>query len=261
MSEHHPLDPTPELEGHREGDPPLAAVVVDIEGTTSSTWFVHETLYPYSRQRFRSWLTANAERPEVAAQIAAVRTLAGESDADIDRVVHWLEHWLDGDQKVTPLKAIQGWIWAEGFARGELVSHFYDDVIARLRDWHAAGLTLAIFSSGSESAQRAWFGNSPEGSLLDLFGGRHFDTENSGPKKEPASYRTIAAALGVEPRRIVFLSDLRAELDAAAEAGWHTVGVRRVGDQYYDAGVGDHLAVHGFDELDLRGAAPRRHAP
>lgn len=240
-------------------DDTLAAVVVDIEGTTSSTWFVHQTLYPYSRTRFRTWLDAHAERPDVAGQIANVRALADEPDADLDRVVHWLEHWLDGDQKVTPLKAVQGWIWAEGFAAGELVSHFYDDAIPQLRRWHAAGLTLAIFSSGSESAQRAWFGNSPEGSLLELFGGRHFDTENSGPKKEAASYRAIAAALGIEPPRIVFLSDLRAELDAAAAAGWHTVGVRRVGDQYYEAGVGEHLAVHGFDELDLSGPAPRRH--
>ena len=48
------------------------------------------------------------------------------------------------------------------------------------------------------------------------------------------------------------------ELDAARTAGWHTVGVRRRGDQYYDQGVGDHLAVHSFDEIDLSGDEPQR---
>jgi enolase-phosphatase E1 len=235
----------------------LRAVVVDIEGTTSSTWFVHETLYPYSAARFAEWITDHADEPMVAAQVAAVRELAGEPDAPLDRVVWWLQHWLAGDEKVTPLKAFQGWIWAEGFAAGDLVSHFFPDAIAALRAWHEAGLTLYIFSSGSVSAQHAWFGNTPEGNLLPLFAD-HFDTQNAGPKRVASSYETITETIGVRPDETVFLSDLVAELDAARAAGWHTVGVRREGDQYYDQGVGDHLAVHSFDELDLTGDAPTR---
>ena len=72
-----------------------------------------------------------------------------------------------------------------------------------------------------------------------------------------SSYATIAGVLGVPPAQIVFCSDLVAELDAARAAGWHTVGVRREGDQYFDDGVGDHLAIRSFDELDLDGDAPR----
>lgn len=234
----------------------LQAVVLDIEGTTSSTGFVHETLYPYSAERFATWIAAHADQPEVAEQIEAVRRLAGEPDADLDRVVWWLHHWLAGDQKITPLKAFQGWIWAEGFTAGDLVSHFFDDAIGAMRRWHDAGLTLYIFSSGSVSAQHAWFGNTPEGDLLPLLSG-HFDTENTGPKREASSYEKITGAIGVPPADTVFLSDLVAELDAARQAGWHTVGVRRVGDQYYEQGVGDHLAIHSFDELDLSGDAPR----
>ena len=234
----------------------LRAVVLDIEGTTSSTTFVHDTLYPYSRARFATWITAHEEEDAVAAQVAAVRELAGEPDAPIERVVWWLEHWLDGDEKVTPLKAFQGWIWAEGFAAGDLVSHFFDDAIPAMRRWHGEGRGLYIFSSGSVSAQRAWFGNTPEGDLLPLISG-HFDTENTGPKKQPASYEAITAVIGVAPEDTVFLSDLVTELDAARTAGWHTVGVRRRGDQYYDQGVGDHLAVHSFDEIDLSSDEPQ----
>jgi enolase-phosphatase E1 len=233
----------------------IRAVVLDIEGTTSSTGFVHDTLYPYSAERFATWIAQHAEEPAVAEQLEAVRRLSGEPDAPIERVVWWLQHWLAGDQKITPLKAFQGWIWAEGFAAGDLVSHFFDDAIPAMRRWHDAGLTLYIFSSGSVSAQTAWFGNTPEGDLLPLLSG-HFDTENTGPKREAASYEAISASIGAAPAETVFLSDLVAELDAARAAGWHTVGVRRVGDQYFDHGVGDHLAVFSFDELDLSGDAP-----
>lgn len=234
----------------------MQAVVLDIEGTTSSTGFVHATLYPYSRARFRSWIDGHAEHDDVQAQIRSVRDLAAEPDADVERIVWWLEHWLDADHKVTPLKAFQGWIWAEGFARDEITSHFFDDVIPALRRWDANGHELSVFSSGSVSAQLAWFGHSPDGDLLPLFGGRHFDTENTGPKRSAQSYVHIARVLGADPTRIVFLSDLVGELDAAREAGWHTVGVRRAGDQYFDDGVGTHLAVTSFTDLDLSGSAP-----
>lgn len=233
----------------------LHAVVLDIEGTTSSTGFVHESLYPYSRQRFASWIAAHRDEPAVQAQLRSARELAGEPDADDERVVALLDGWLDGDQKITPLKAIQGWIWAEGFAAGDLTSHFFADAIPAMRRWHADGHRLYVFSSGSVSAQRAWFGHSPEGDLLALFSG-HFDTENTGPKRAPASYRRISATVGVDPSETVFLSDLVDELDAARAAGWHTVGVRRPGDEHYDRGVDDHLAVHRLDELDLSGDAP-----
>lgn len=235
----------------------LNAVVLDIEGTTSSTRFVHDTLYPYSRRRFRSWIAAHADDEAVVEQLAAVRRLAGEPEASLERIVWWLEHWLDGDEKVTPLKAFQGWMWAEGFAAGELVSHFFADAIPAIRRWHREGRRLYVFSSGSVSAQRAWFGHTPDGDLLALFSG-HFDTENIGPKRKRASYEAITAAIAVPPGDTVFCSDLAAELDAARLAGWHTVGVRRAGDQYYDQGVGDHLAVHSLDEIDLSGDEPAR---
>lgn len=234
----------------------ITHVIIDIEGTTSSTWFVQRKLYPYSRERFAAYLALHRTRPDVDAMVQMVRELASEPDADDARVVWWLEHWLDDDKKMTPLKAFQGWIWDEGFAKGELTSQFFDDAIPAMRRWKASGLDLSIFSSGSVNAQRAWFGNTPEGSILSLFS-NHFDTENIGHKRVADSYRKMTAALGVPASQIVFLSDLVAELDAAREAGWNTVGVRREGDEYWAAGVGDHLAITSFDQLDLSGDTPR----
>lgn len=226
------------------------AVVLDIEGTTSATGFVVDVLYPYSRARFAELLTERAGEPEVARAIAQVRELTDEPDADAAAIEKTLNAWLDEDRKATPLKTLQGIVWTEGFARGDLVSHFYDDVVPALRAWHSAGLTLYVYSSGSVSAQRAWFTNSPEGDLTSLVSGL-YDTENAGPKQEPESYRRIASATGVEASRLLFLSDRPGELDAARAAGWHAVGIRRPGEPYYEQGVGDHAQAGTFDEISI----------
>jgi enolase-phosphatase E1 len=221
------------------------AVVVDIEGTTSATAFVYETLYPYARTRLGDWLRAHPSGPERD----QVRALAGEADADEDRIAWWLEHWSDVDEKATPLKTIQGEIWDDGFARGELTSHFYPDVIAALRRWHARGATLWVFSSGSVRAQQAWFGHTPDGDLRPLISG-YFDTVNAGPKAESRSYERISATIGTAPAATVFLSDVRAELDAARLAGWGTIGIRRPGERCFVAGDGDHREAASFDDAD-----------
>ncbi|MEU9168222.1 acireductone synthase [Streptomyces sp. NPDC048420] len=226
------------------------AVVLDIEGTTSATGFVVDVLYPYSRSRFAALLTERSENPEVARAVAQVREEIGEPDADAGRVEKALNAWLDEDRKATPLKTLQGLIWSEGFARGDLVSHFYDDVVPELRAWHAEGLRLYVYSSGSVAAQRAWFTNSPAGDLTPLVSGL-YDTENAGPKQEAESYRRIASATGIAPDRLLFLSDRPGELDAAREAGWQAVGIRRPGEPYYEQGVGDHAAAGTFDEITI----------
>ncbi|WP_406489476.1 acireductone synthase [Streptomyces phaeochromogenes] len=226
------------------------AVVLDIEGTTSATGFVVDVLYPYSRSRFGAVLSERSTDPDVVRAVSQVRDLLGEPDADAVRVEKALHEWLDDDVKATPLKTLQGLIWSEGFARGDLVSHFYDDVVPVLRRWHGDGVRLHVYSSGSVAAQRAWFASSPDGNLLPLVSGL-YDTENAGPKQEPDSYRRIAGSTGVEAGRLLFLSDRPGELDAARAAGWHAVGIRRPGEPYYEQGVGDHAQAGTFDEITI----------
>ncbi|MFD3375500.1 MULTISPECIES: acireductone synthase [unclassified Streptomyces] len=226
------------------------AVVLDIEGTTSATGFVVDVLYPYSRSRFGAVLSERSTDPDVVRAVSQVRDLLGEPDADAVRVEKALHEWLDEDVKATPLKTLQGLIWSEGFARGDLVSHFYDDVVPVLRRWHGDGVRLYVYSSGSVAAQRAWFTSSPDGDLLPLVSAL-YDTENAGPKQEPDSYRRIAGSTGVEAGRLLFLSDRPGELDAARAAGWHSVGIRRPGEPYHEQGVGDHAQAGTFDEITI----------
>jgi enolase-phosphatase E1 len=217
------------------------AVVVDIEGTVGSIRFVKEVLFPYARARLRSFVRARHAEPAVAQALQAVAAETGCTalEAQIDA----LERWSDADRKATPLKALQGMIWEGGYASGELVAHLYDDAVAALARWAAAALPVYVYSSGSVAAQRLYFAHTAAGDLTAQLAG-YFDT-TSGPKQEADSYRRIAAAIGRPAGELLFVSDVAAELRAAAAAGWHAVQVRREApaDGVFEP------AVASFDEL------------
>lgn len=230
-------------------DAPVQAIVVDIEGTTSATAAVHVGLYDYARPRLGPWITEHRDDPEVAGAVAATIADGGlPADAGVDEVVGVLHQWMDGDVKAVPLKTLQGQIWAAGFAAGDLTPHFFDDVAPALRAWHAAGITLAVFSSGSVASQKPWFGHAPGGDLAELMSG-FFDPVAAAPKRERVAYERIAAALGVAPEVSLFLSDVPAELDAARAAGWRTTGLRRPGEPAEAWDFGDHPVVASFAEV------------
>jgi enolase-phosphatase E1 len=152
---------------------------------------------------------------------------------------------MDEDRKVTPLKTLQGLVWKAGYDSGELQSHLYEDAVTALRQWHAAGLQLYVYSSGSIAAQKLLFSHTPYGDLAPLFGG-YFDT-TTGPKLEPRSYEKIAAALHLPAGSIVFLSDHTGETQAAAAAGMQTVVLAREQTRASAA------FARGFNEIALRG--------
>lgn len=227
------------------GGQPIKAILTDIEGTTSSIDFVHETLFPYARARIRDWLRANAHQDEVHIQLDAVEQLVG-GDLSLAEAADVLEQWIDEDRKATPLKALQGMIWAEGYAQGELQGHVYPDTPAALHRWHGDGLALYVYSSGSVTAQKLIFGHTAYGDLTPLFTG-YFDTRVGG-KREVASYRAIVEALGCAPEEILFLSDVGAELDAARDAGLQTCQVVRDGKTQAAPG---HRQVATLAEIKL----------
>lgn len=196
----------------------ITTILTDIEGTTSAIAFVKDTLFPFAEAALDGFLDAHATDPEVAAILAEIPGDARER----------LRRWMAEDAKVTPLKSLQGLIWRAGFEDGRLKGHLWPDVAPCLRAWHEAGLTLAVYSSGSAEAQRLLFRHSEAGNLEPLFSG-FFDTR-IGAKREAASYTAIAAALRRAPGEILFLSDVTAELDAAAAAGLATCQLVRPGD-------------------------------
>lgn len=215
-------------------------ILTDIEGTTSSISFVKDVLFPYARRALPGFVRAHGNEPGVRKWLDAVAAENGGVCRD-DMVVEVLQGWIDQDRKHTALKALQGMIWSAGYRDADFTAHIYPDAADALRGWHAAGLPLYVYSSGSVPAQRLFFGHSDAGDLTPLFSG-WFDTEVGG-KREADSYRRIADAIGVPPGEILFLSDVVEELDAAREAGLATVLVDRR-DDYPAARTGDAAAGH-----------------
>lgn len=208
------------------------AVLTDIEGTTTPISFVTEVLFPYAEARLEA---ACARAAEETAFAEAVDLLRHEHRAEPPGeppafgggapYARWL---MAQDRKSTGLKKLQGLIWRQGYRDGTLRAQVFADVPPNLERWRRRGLRLRVYSSGSVLAQKLLFAHTDHGDLTGCFEGYHDTT--TGPKKEAYSYRAIAASFGLPPAQVLFLSDVEAELDAAAAAGMTTALLERPGN-------------------------------
>lgn len=224
-------------------------ILTDIEGTTSSISFVKDVLFPYARQALPGFVHRHGNEPEVRRWLDAAAVDTGNVCQD-EVLVEVLQGWIDEDRKHPALKALQGMIWLDGYQSADFAAHVYPDAVAALRDWHARGLRLYVYSSGSVPAQKLLFGHSTAGDLQPLFSG-YFDTAVGG-KREADSYQNVLAALDCAPGEVLFLSDVVEELDAAREAGMDTVLLDRLED-YPTPRLGEachgHRRVESFAEI------------
>jgi enolase-phosphatase E1 len=229
----------------------IRVILTDIEGTTSSIAFVKDVLFPYAAAALPVFLEQHQTEPDVAAEVDAVRSLLNNPTASLDQVIAQLLTWIAQDQKVGPLKALQGMVWEQGYREGIYRGHLYPDAYDRLQQWHDAGLKLYLYSSGSIWAQKLFFGFSDYGDLTPWFTG-FFDT-TIGPKRDPNSYGAIAKSIGVDPEEILFLSDIREELDAAKLMGFETYQLLREEDYGTDRSSlgGRHPIAARFTEITL----------
>ena len=217
------------------------AIVTDIEGTTTPIAFVRDELFPYARAHLEAFLQTHGTDPAVVEALAHVAALAPGQDA-----VAALRDWMDADAKVPPLKALQGMIWHDGYARGDLRGRLYADVPRVLRRWHADGQKLYVYSSGSTGAQKLLFSHTEAGDLSTLFSG-FFDTRVGG-KRDTESYGAIASAVALPTADILFLSDVEQELDAADLAGFRCCQLVREGDGTVLSER--HPSVSSFDDIE-----------
>lgn len=224
----------------------IRAIITDIEGTTSSLTFVKNTLFPYARQRIGEYLLTNATIPAIEAQLAEIRRLTNQPQLSLEEIITLLQQWIDEDQKITPLKTIQGLIWEEGYQQGIYQGHIYSDAVAKLQQWFSENITLCVYSSGSVSAQKLLFAHTKYGDLTSLFFA-YFDT-NIGAKIDSNSYQRIAQSLQILPAEILFLSDVEKELDAAKAAGFQTRWLVREGEINSHA---SHPQVKDFWAIEL----------
>ncbi|MEQ9667210.1 acireductone synthase [Coleofasciculus sp. G2-EDA-02] len=228
--------------------PNIKYILLDIEGTTSDIQFVHKVMFPYSRERLEQFVLTHKNLEEVVEAINLTQqTVKAETgqDIDLEGAIATLLEWIDGDRKHPALKSIQGLIWQEGFETGAFNAHLYPDVKPKLEEWTRSGLKLGIYSSGSIATQKMFFSHTVEGDLTPLLS-NYFDL-TTGSKKEAISYEQISDVLGLAPNKIVFFSDVPAELVAAREKGLRVVHVKREGTESWS----DVPEVESFQEISI----------
>ncbi|MGH2400621.1 MAG: acireductone synthase [bacterium] len=244
-------------------DFPGRGILLDIEGTTSSIEFVYQTLFPYARRALAPFLETHWDEPAVAAAREQIARDAGAASfAEFHRHTPALSQakalhgevlrLMDADAKLTGFKQLQGLIWKQGYARGELLSQVFPDVPPALAEWATRGIDVRVYSSGSLEAQRQFFAHTVAGSLTHLLRG-YYDT-TIGPKREPASYSAIAADMKLPPGEILFLSDVPAELDAALAAGLAAALVLRPGNT--PIADWDHPTITDFHQIAIAASGP-----
>jgi enolase-phosphatase E1 len=230
----------------------VRVVLLDIEGTTTPMAFVYDVLFPYARVRLGAYLRAHRAEEELRDVLATLRVewqedaRKGEEPppwalADVPAASRYLDWLMERDRKSPALKRIQGWIWQEGFASGDLHGELFPDVAPAFARWRAGGIDIAIYSSGSVLAQQLIFADQRKS--ISAF----FDTA-VGPKRSIDSYRRIAKELGKPPEEILFVSDVPEELNAALNAGLQILLAVRPGNKEIEGPVSvDQVA--SFDEL------------
>nr|VFJ93565.1 MAG: 2,3-diketo-5-methylthio-1-phosphopentane phosphatase [Candidatus Kentron sp. LFY] len=131
----------------------INAILTDIEDTTTSIAFVFDVLFPYARDHMARFVAEHGGEAVVRTELRAVAEELGHS-LDDDEVVEVLKRWIAEDRKATPLKNLQGMLWQRGYQQGDFTGHVHEDAVRNLRQWHAAGLRLYVYSSGSVQAQK-----------------------------------------------------------------------------------------------------------
>ncbi|XP_038899594.1 probable bifunctional methylthioribulose-1-phosphate dehydratase/enolase-phosphatase E1 1 [Benincasa hispida] len=211
-------------------------IVLDIEGTTTPISFVTDVLFPYARDNVGKHLILTYETAETRDDIKLLRSQVEEDlekgvagavpippdnagkEEVIAALVANVEAMIKADRKITALKQLQGHIWRTGFSGNELEGVVFDDVPEALERWHASGIKVYIYSSGSRLAQRLIFGKTNYGDLRKYLSG-FFDTA-VGNKREISSYVEISESVGVDtPSEILFITDVCQEAVAAKAAG------------------------------------------
>jgi enolase-phosphatase E1 len=210
----------------------IRVLLLDIEGTTTPVDFVYETLFPYASRKLESFLEEHAQDPEIQ---SLIQDLHGQHDADLRQgldppswsddskearllsSVSYCQWLISRNSKCTPLKALQGRIWQQGFTKGELHGEVFPDVPVAFERWRRQGKIICVYSSGSVLAQQLLFRTTDAGDLtsyIDAF----FDTR-VGAKTDGASYKKIASSISRAPHHFLFISDAAKEIQAARSAG------------------------------------------
>ena len=214
----------------------------DIEGTTTPISFVHEVLFPYSKEKISDFILNGNLDPKIVSDLISENRndtqeglfsapiLGSDHIVNLTTLVSYLQYLIRVDRKSKPLKEIQGQIWKVGYEKGELQSILFADVPDFFLRLEERKIKIAIYSSGSVEAQKYIFRHSNFGDLTKYIS-FYFDT-NVGGKRNKTSYLEISRQIDINPKSILFFTDIKEEADAAKEAGVAAFILEREGNHH-----------------------------
>ena len=125
----------------------------------------------------------------------------------------------------------------KGISERRISRPSYEDVADSIQGWNELDKDVRIYSLRVVCRRSGCFlATTVAGDLLGMFKG-HYDT-TTGAKQDSGSYQKIAMSYGLEPREILFVSDVVGELVAAKAAGLQGVLSIRPGNKPAEPGHG-----------------------
>jgi enolase-phosphatase E1 len=169
-----------------------------------------------------------------------------DSEEERVRSIAAYGQWLIArDSKCTALKSLQGNIWQQGYASGELKGQVYPDVPAAFERWKRKEKIIGIYSSGSVLAQQLLFRTTPSGDLTRHISS-YFDT-SVGAKAEAESYKRIADSFAFRPEQFLLISDAMKEIEAARSSGMQALLCKR--DSHPTAPTGAEKMIPNLERV------------
>lgn len=225
---------------------PIKTIITDIEGTTTSISFVFDVLFPFFLENMDSLKVKEKDPLVISAFEQVIQTVWEEETKKLEpaEVYSYLYLWCKSDRKHPALKTLQGIVWSSAYENGLIQGDVYPDVSPNLALWNNEKIRLAVYSSGSVTAQKLLFGFSKDGNLNPYFD-FNFDTA-IGHKRQADSYQQILNQMHAEAAETLFLSDIEEELDAAKQVGIQTIKLIRPGTKEDSK----HLMAKDFFEVD-----------
>ncbi|KFY04128.1 hypothetical protein V491_09470 [Pseudogymnoascus sp. VKM F-3775] len=226
----------------------IQGVILDIEGTICPISFVKDVLFPYALESLPGVLETSWDSPSFATFRDA---FPAEHRGSPAALLSHVQDLMAKDVKIAYLKSLQGHLWLTGYQSGALRCPLFPDVAPAIRQWHAQGKKVLIYSSGSVAAQKLLLQYTTEtendGDLREFIEG-WYDTVNAGMKNEESSYQKILdeerkKGVEINAGAWVFFSDNVKEVEAADKAGIKTVLTVRPGNAEVSSGEKEKYRV------------------
>lgn len=238
------------------------AIILDIEGTTTSIRYYPSLVGPYIRSNTDSYLKAHWNEEHVQAIIKDLRMHAlphpekpkilDSKQATVEEVqksaINHIEYLYKNNETTLALLYFQMYVWLDGQMKGVLKTHVFRDAAEMMYKWKFEDrIAIYIHSSARADVQMLMFACTDYGSLLNCIDG-HFDNK-VGSKTAQDTYHRISQSIHIPPPNIILLTDDTKDARFAKSAGFKVFLVKRERRIFSPIESSQFESINSFDKL------------